>query len=70
VVNCDYCDTPLSDERADIYSHCPADNCVVMWKRMRLEDFSLTLVPKQGFHIIYKTDNFLKVGGRSSGKVT
>jgi len=41
-----------------------------MWRRMRLEDFSLTLVPKQGFQIIYKDNEFLKVGGRSSGKVT
>jgi len=37
---------------------------------MRLEDFALTLVPKQGFQIVYKDNNFLKVGGRSSGKVT
>jgi len=66
---CDFCDTPLSDERAEIYSHCPADNCVVMWKRERLSDYSLTLVPKSGFQIVLKTDNFLKVGGRSSGKV-
>ena len=69
-MNCDYCDTPLSDERAEIYSHCSSDDCVVMWRRMRLEDFSLTLVPKSGFQIVYKTDSFLKVGGRSSGKVT
>ena len=69
-MKCDFCDTPLSPERAEIYSHCSDDNCVVMWRRMRLDDFSLTLVPKQGFHIIYKTDSFLKVGGRSSGKTT
>ena len=69
-MNCTYCDTPLSDERAEIYSHCSSDDCVVMWKRMRLEDFALTLVPKQGFQIVYKDNNFLKVGGRSSGKVT
>lgn len=68
-MTCDFCDTPLSDERAEIYSHCPADNCVVMWKRMRLEDFSLTLVPKSGFQIVYKDNEFLKVGGRSSGKI-
>jgi hypothetical protein len=68
-VNCDYCNTTLSAERSEIYSHCPADNCVVMWKRERLQDYSLTLVPKSGFQIVYKTDSFLKVGGRSSGKV-
>ena len=68
-VTCDFCDAPLSDERAEIYSACPADNCVVMWKRERLQDYSLTLVPKSGFQDNVKTDNFLKVGGRSSGKV-
>ena len=68
-MKCDFCDTPLSPERAEIYSHCSDDNCVVMWRRMRLEDFSLTLVPKSGFQIVYKTDSFLKVGVRSSGKV-
>ena len=68
-MTCVFCDTPLSDERAEIYSHCTADDCVVMWKRERLSDYSLTLVPKQGFQIVLKKDNFLKVGGRSSGKV-
>jgi hypothetical protein len=68
-VTCDYCNTTLSAERSEIYSHCPADNCVVMWKRERLQDYSLTLVPKSGFQIVLKTDSFLKVGGRSSGKV-
>ena len=68
-MTCVFCDTLLSDERAEIYSHCPADNCVIMWKRERLQDYSLTLVPKQGFQIVLKKDNFLKVGGRSSGKV-
>ncbi len=67
---CRFCDEPLSQERAEIYSHCTRDDCVVMWRRMRLEDFALTLVPKQGFQIVYKDNNFLKVGGRSSGKVT
>ena len=66
---CKFCNEPLSDERAEIYSHCPADNCVIMWKRERLQDYSLTLVPKQGFQIVLNKDNFLKVGGRSSGKV-
>ena len=68
-MNCEYCDTPLSAERAEIYSHCSADNCVVMWKRERLENYSLTLVPKQGFQIVSISNEFLKVGGRSSGKV-
>lgn len=68
-MTCTFCDTHLSAERAEIYSHCPADNCVIMWKRERLSDYSLTLVPKQGFQIVLKKDNFLKVGGRSSGKV-
>ena len=68
-MTCDYCNTTLSAERSEIYSHCPADNCVVMWKRERLQDYSLTLVPKSGFQIVLKTDSFLKVGGRSSGKV-
>ena len=68
-MNCKFCGEKLSEERAEIYSHCPADNCVVMWRRIRLEDFSLTLVPKSGFQIVLKDDNFLKVGGRSSGKV-
>lgn len=68
-MSCDYCGEPLSDERSEIYSHCTADNCVVMWRRERLSDYSLTLVPKSGFQIVLKTDSFLKVGGRSSGKV-
>ena len=68
-MTCVFCDAPLSDERAAIYSHCTANDCVVMWKRERLQDYSLTLVPKQGFQIVLKKDNFLKVGGRSSGKV-
>ena len=68
-MSCTFCGEPLSDERAAIYSHCTADNCVIMWKRERLQDYSLTLVPKQGFQIVLKKDNFLKVGGRSSGKV-
>ena len=66
-MTCVFCNESLSDERAAIY--CTADNCVVMWKRERLQDYSLTLVPKQGFQIVLKKDNFLKVGGRSSGKV-
>ncbi len=68
-MTCTFCDTPLSSERAEIYSHCSADDCVVMWRRERLSDYSLTLVPKSGFQIVLKTDSFLKVGGRSSGKV-
>ena len=69
-MTCVFCNEPLSDERAAIYSHCTADNCVVMWKRERLENYSLTLVPKQGFQIVSISNEFLKVGGRSSGKVT
>ena len=68
-MNCDYCDTQLTKQRAEIYSHCVSDNCVVMWKRERLSNYSLTLVPKSGFQIVYKSDEFLKVGGRSSGKI-
>ena len=68
-MTCVFCNEPLSDERAEIYSHCTANDCVVMWKRERLQDYSLPLVPKQGFQIVLKKDNFLKVGGRSSGKV-
>ena len=67
---CRFCGDPLSAERAEIYSHCPADNCVVMWKRERLADYRLSLVPKQGFQIVSVSNEFLKVGGRSSGKVT
>ena len=66
---CDYCSSPLSVERAEIYSHCTADDCVVMWKRERLADYRLSLVPKQGFQIVSVSNEFLKVGGRSSGKV-
>ena len=69
-MSCRFCGEPLSVERAEIYSHCSADNCVIMWKRERLQDYSLTLVPKQGFQIVSISNEFLKVGGRSSGKVT
>ena len=65
---CRFCGDPLSVERADIYSHCSSDDCVVMWKRERLSNYSLTLVPKQGFAIVERDNVFLKVGGRSSGK--
>ena len=67
-MNCDFCDTTLSDERAEIYSHCPSDNCVTMWRRERLQGYALTLVPKSGFQIVERSDEFLKVGGRSSGR--
>ena len=68
-MNCRFCSDPLSAERAEIYSHCSADDCVIMWKRERLQDYSLTLVPKQGFQIVSINNEFLKVGGRSSGKI-
>ena len=67
---CRFCGDPLSNERAEIYSHCSSDDCVIMWRRERLQDYSLTLVPKQGFQIVSISNEFLKVGGRSSGKVT
>ena len=68
-MNCDYCLQPLAAERAEIYSHCPSDNCVTMWRRERLQGYALTLVPKSGFQIVERSDEFLKVGGRSSGRV-
>ena len=66
---CRFCGADLSQERQEIYSHCTASDCVVMWKRERLQNYSLTLVPKQGFQIVSISNEFLKVGGRSSGKV-
>ena len=68
-MNCDYCLQPLAVERAEIYSHCPSDNCVTMWRRERLQGYALTLVPKSGFQIVERSDEFLRVGGRSSGRV-
>ena len=68
-MTCRFCNATLSAERAEIYSHCSADDCVVMWKRERLADYRLSLVPKQGFQIVSISNEFLKVGGRSSGKV-
>jgi hypothetical protein len=67
-VNCCFCNNELTQERSEIYSHCASDDCVVMWKRERLSNYSLTLVPKQGFTIVERDNVFLKVGGRSSGK--
>ena len=67
-MSCCFCGNALSNDPAEIYSHSASDNCVVMWKRERLSNYSLTLVPKQGFAIVERDNVFLKVGGRSSGK--
>ena len=68
-MNCVFCSEPLAPERAEIYSHCPSDNCVTMWRRERLQGYALTLKAKSGFQIVERSDVFLKVGGRSSGRV-
>jgi hypothetical protein len=67
---CRFCNAHIPAERAEIYSHCVADNCVTMWQRERLSDYRLALVPKSGFQIVQRDDNFLRVGGRSSGRAT
>jgi hypothetical protein len=67
---CRFCSTPIPSARAEIYSHCVADNCVTMWQRERLDSYRLALVPKSGFQIVQRDDDFLTSGGRSSGRST
>lgn len=63
---CQYCGKPVEAERWSAgYHHCKDDSCGAAWKRQRLENYSLHLVPKQGFAIVPKST---VVSGRSSGK--
>ena len=57
---CRFCSARLSPERAEIYAHCPKDDCVTIWRRERLQSYALALVPKSGFQIVSRNDSFLK----------
>lgn len=68
-MQCRFCKCEISPERAEIYSHCSNRDCVLMWKRERLERYRLDLVPKQGFAISFRDDEKAKTIGRSSGRI-
>jgi|694.fasta_scaffold09142_7 hypothetical protein len=65
---CRFCNSKLSQERSNIYDHCSSSDCVLTWRRERLEQFRLDLVPKQGFAISFKSDEHVRSIGRSSGR--
>jgi len=64
---CQYCGKPVESERYKAgYHHCKDNSCVNAWRRQRLEEnYSLHLVPKQGYAIVPKKT---MVSGRSSGR--
>lgn len=62
----------VSVERAEYgYHHCPAKDCVIAWRRTRVEDAGLRLVNphKQGFFIVFDAEAFVATG-RNNGRVT
>lgn len=62
---CVYCGAEFSDERP--YSHCAKPDCVATWKHERRAGMGITLLPKQGFEIVYLKDAS-SVPARSSGR--
>jgi hypothetical protein len=64
-MTCCYCGSDIDPERAEIYSHCPASPCVVRWRSQRMTQYSLHLVPKQGFTVVPKGT---VLSGKSSGR--
>lgn len=68
---CKYCRRAVvSPERLEIgYEHCPHNDCVIAWRRERIETEGLSLVNphKQGFFIVYKPEASVATG-RNSGR--
>lgn len=67
---CCYCNTTVLDPvrvRETGYQHCTSSDCVIAYRRERLEGFRVVLVPKQGFTIVEYDGNAL-THGKSSGR--
>jgi hypothetical protein len=65
-MDCCYCGSAVDPERIEIgYFHCKSDSCVIRWRGERMRDYSLHLVPKQGFSLVSRGTS---VAGRSSGR--
>lgn len=68
---CIFCRTAVvAPERVEIgYEHCPANDCVIAWRRARIASEGLSLVNphKQGFFIVYN-DEASVATGRNSGR--
>lgn len=67
---CSHCRTAsVSPERVSFgYSHCPAPDCVAAWRKHKLQDYRLDLIPKVGFGITLKSDPVGQTIGKSSGR--
>lgn len=67
-MKCRFCGDPLSEARAEIgKDYCMAKNCQAHHQREWNQQYTVVLVPKQGFTWVER-DRVKETSGRSSGK--